>query len=63
MSSDVQLDRIADKLEELVDAQNRTADMMEAMVYMYAEENETEVQFETYTGKDHWTAIPPWEDR
>lgn len=63
MSSEEHIAKIAMELERLANEQKRTADMMESMVYLYADANDSDVQFENFTGQDYWTAIPPWEDR
>lgn len=59
MSSD---DQLAEEVERLADEQQRTADMLESLLYVYVDMNDTDVRFGKPDWRDYWKAESPWED-
>lgn len=53
-------DEIAQQLERLADQQQKTADMLESLVYLEVVDDSSEVSFHDIHG--YWKVEPPWQD-
>ncbi|MFC7044287.1 hypothetical protein ACFQH6_20500 [Halobacteriaceae archaeon GCM10025711] len=57
-----EINRLRDDIDQLATEQKRTADMLESLMYIAAEYTDSELKFETFTGQDYWTVMPPMRD-